>query len=610
MNSSYKKNDEKLINLNLEVLGVRDKDIDSIVKETKNVTKMVFEQIFLVMLYTRQLILHSENGTNVQARLKLIDIVFNVEGSSNRNEISEVRSNILQMMEANKGSNDVVLELQLLKDKTKTDAIDKILTSIQNAQIAFAPLDNIHGIKPDLKGSEKQYTYYEMYASLKYTMTIFQKFLNSPLYDESTVRLVLFEKIKLKSNIEDFRNNDGRWISEYSLSDEKKKMLNLLKKEHYAEVIKEDGVLEKNALLKSIRADIAIKLGAWANDIFSHIYDNNCSSIISYGSNVMRSNETNFFEVTNDKDRLQVTVSIDRAPLEDIYKLNQLEQLMDSIKNALKASLESRNQIYRDFESEGLNHTELRDAQEQAYIEEQKERKNENKINNEDALTTLSEWYTENSIGLFRKRDQIPLAIVSLIDFDLYNPLSEVNKCLDDACRVQDAYNYSRQTKIQSKNLSKKSPIKERNKLITYIVSLYLCLDAHNYKDFSREGKITYSIKNDERIASSSYEVSEDPMMFSWSVFKTIGQPEWQHNRLYQKLDTSFDEDEQNKMMYRFKKIPISIRNNEGRRVKILSEDTTEDVLETLVNFVTNQPSTKPYPYNSSFPLPLRIRKK
>lgn len=610
MNSSYKKNDEKLINLNLEILGVRDKDIDSIVKETKNVTKMVFEQIFLVMLYTRQLILHPENGTNVQARLKLIDIIFNVEDSSNRSEISKVRSDILHMMEANKGSNNVVLELQLLKDKTKTDAIDKILTSIQNAQIAFAPLDNIHGIKPDLKGSEKQYTYYEMYASLKYTMTIFQKFLNSPLYDESTVRLALFEKIKLKSNIEGFKNNYGQWISEYNLSDEKKKMLNLLKKDHYAEVIKEDGVLKKNALLKSVRADIAIKLGAWANDIFSQIHANNCSSTISHSSNIIRSNETNFFEVTNNQNHTQVTVSIDRAPLEDIYKLNQLEQLMDSIKSALEASLESRNQIYRDFEFEGLNHIELRDAQNQAYVEEQEEKKNENKINNEDALTTLSEWYMENSIGLFRKRDQIPLAIVSLINFDLYNPLSEVNKCLDDAFKAEQAYSYRRQANTKNNNPSKKSPIKERNKLITYIISLYLCLDAHNFKDFRREGKITYSIKNDERIASNSYEVLEDPMMFPWSVFKTTGQPEWQHNRLYQKLDISFDEDKRNQMMYRFKKIPISIRNSEGRRVRILSEDTTEDVLETLVSFVTNQPSTKPYPYNSSFPLPLRIRKK
>ena len=606
MNSSYKKDDEKLIDLNLEVLGVRPKDIDSIVKEIQNVTKMVFEQVFLLMLYTRQLMLHPKNGANVKARLKLIDTVFSIEDSSNRNEVSKVRSDILQMMEANKGSNDVVLELLLLKDKTKTDAIGKILSSIQDTQIAFAPLDNIHGVEPSLKGSKKQYTYYEMYASLKYTMTIFQKFLNRPVYDRSTIKTALFEKIKLKSNIEDFRGDRGQWISEYSLSDEKKKILNLLKKEHYAKVVKDYENLDKKISIQGVRADIAIRLGAWANDIFSYIYDNNCSS---YVSNTIRSNETKFFKVTNDQDYPQVTISIDRAPLEDIYKLNQLEQLVNSIKSALEASLESRKQTYKDFVPEDMNHTELQ-VQNLAYIEEQKEKRNETKVNNEGALTILSEWYTENSIGLFRKRDQIPLAIVSIIDFDLYNPLSEVNKCLDDAFKVEEAYSYRRQTDTQSKNLSKKSPIKERNKLITYIVSLYLCLDAHNFQDFRREGKITYSIKNDERIASSRYQVLADPMMFLWSVFKTIGQPELQHKRLYWKLDTNFDEDEQNKMMYRFKKIPISVRNSEGRRVKILSKDTTEDVLETLVNFIANQPSTKPYPYNSSFPLPLRIRKK
>lgn len=610
MNSSYKKNDEKLINLNLEVLGVRDKDIDSIIKETQDVTKMVFEQIFLVMLYTRQLILHPENGANVKARLKLIDTVFNVEDSSNRSDISKIRTKILLMMEANKGSNDVVLELLRLKDKTKTDAIDKILLSIQNAQIAFAPLDNIHGVEPDLKGSEKQYTYYEMYASLKYAMTIFQKFLNSPVYNKSTIKIALFEKIKLESNIEDFRDDYGRWISEYNLSDEKKKMLKLLKKEHYAEVIKEDGVLEKNTLLQGVKADIAIKLGAWSNDIFSYIYNNNCSSLISYGSNIIRSNETKFFKVTNDKDHLQVTISIDRAPLEDIYKLNQLEQLMNSIKSALKASLESRKQTYKDFVSEELNHIEFRDAQDQAYIEEQKEKRSEAKINNENALTILSEWYTENSIGLFKKIDQIPKAIISIIDFDLYSPLSEVYKCLDDARRVQYAYNYSRQTKAQSKNLSKRSPIKERNELITYIVSLYLCLDTHNYESFSRANKITYDIKNNSHTTLSDSNVLKNRMMISWSVFKPLEEQERTLGTIYWKTDIKFEEEEQNKMMYRFKKVPISIRNNEGRKVRILSKDTTEDVLETLVNFITNQPSTKPYPYNSSFPLPLRIRKK
>lgn len=591
MNSSYKKNDEKLINLNLEVLGVRDKDIDSIVKETQNVTKMVFEQVFLVMLYTRQLMLHPKNGANVKARLKLIDIVFSVEDSSNRSEISKVRSDILQMMEANKGSNDVVLELLLLKDKTKTDAIDKILTSIQNTQIAFAPLDNIHGVEPGLKGSNKQYTYYEMYASLKYTMTIFQKFLSSPVYNKSTIKTALFEKIKLKSNIEGFRDDHGRWINEYSLSDEKKKMLNLLKKEHYAEVIKEDGILEKNALLKGVRADIAIKLGAWAHDVFRYIYDDNYSSNILYGTK-----ETNFFNIANDEKNSHVTITVDRAPLEDIYKLNQLEQLMDNIKIALKASFESKERTAN--ENVGILAI--------PYVE----KKHETKLNNENALTILSEWYTENSIGLFRKIDQIPKAIVSIIDFDLYNSLSEVDRCLDDACRVQDAYNYSRQTKTQSKNLSKKSPKKDRNELITCIVSLYLCLGTYNYENFSRARTIVSNIENNERLNSNNYEILKNTMMFSWSVFEPIGQPEWQHNRLYWKLDTNFEEDEQNKMMHRFKKIPISIRNNEGRKVRILSKDTTEDILKTLVNFISSHPSTKPYPYNSSFPLPLRIRKK
>ena len=603
MNSSYKKNDEELIDLNLEVLGVRDKDIDSIVKETQNVTKMVFEQVFLVMLYTRQLILHPSTGPHIEDRLKLINIVFSVIGlplgaSSNRTKHLKIRNTILQMMEDNKGSNDFIAYLHSLKLKNETNSedIDAILSSIQEEKVAFAPLGNIHGNSYRFINIDRQYSYYEMYASVEHTMTIFQKFLNQATYDDSVIKLALFEKIKSKAETKDFYRPSSTQDGKDILSGEQKKISDLLDNQSYAELVKEFELLHKKELLQDIRADIAIDLGVWATDIFRRIYDSNYIGGLDYHSEYNYLNNIDLLEIDNESED-NVTVSIDKIILEDIYKLNQLDHLADSIKNALVTSLKSKKRTAgktissdKEFLTESLNKV---------------------KDNNESALTQLSEWYAENSIDFFKKIDQIPKAIVSIINFDLYNPLSDVNWKLNDVLRLEQAYSYKKPINNQGKPyLRRKSPIAEHNKLVTYLISLFLHLKLNHSLISYEFFNLLQDIKKDSPVHLNHSDFFENPMMHSWSIFKRSTQVENFDNSFQEKSNIEFGEDEQNKMMYRFKKIPISVRNSEGRRVKILSKDTTKDVLETLVNSITNQPSTKPYPYNSSFPLPLRIRKK
>lgn len=603
MNSSYKKNDEKLINLNLEVLGVRDKDIDSIVKETQNVTKMVFEQVFLVMLYTRQLILHPENGAHIEDRLKLINIVFNVidlplESSLGQTKHLKIRDTVLQMMEDNKGSNDFIAYLHSLKlrNETDSDAIDTILSSIQKEKVAFAPLGNIHGKGYKFINIDRQYSYYEMYASLRYTMTIFQKFLNQATYDDNIIRLALFKKIKSKAETKDFYRPSSTQDGKDMFSDEQKKILDLLEKQNYAELVKEYELLHKKELLQDIRTDIAIDLGVWATDIFRRIYDSKYIGGSTYYSEYNHLNSVDLLEIDNESEN-NVTVSIDKTILEDIYKLNQLDHLADSIKNALVTSLKSEKRNAGKTISSDTN-----------YLTESL---NKVKDSNENALTQLSEWYAENSIGLFKKIDQIPKAIVSIVNFDLYNPLSEVNWNLNDVLRLDEAYNYKKSINDRRKpHLRRKGSIAEHNKLVTYLISLFLHLKLNHSLISYNFFDLLQDIKKDNQVHLNHSDFFENSAMILWSIFKNSTQVEDIDNSFQEKSDIEFGEDEQNKMMYRFKKIPISIRNSEGRRVRILSKDTTEDVLETLVNFITNQPSTKPYPYNSSFPLPLRIRKK
>ncbi len=603
MNSSYKKDDEKLIDLNLEVLGVRDKDIDSIVKETQNVTKMVFEQVFLVMLYTRQLILHPSTGPHIEDRLKLIYIVFDAIGlplgnSPDRTEHLKIRDTILQMMEDDKGSNDFVAYLHSLKlkDETNSEAVDTILSSIQEEKVAFAPLSNIHGKSYKFINIDRQYSYYEMYASLRYTMTIFQKFLNQATYDDNVIKLSLFKKIKSKAETKDFYRPSSTQDGKDMLSDEQRKISDLLERQSYAELVKEFELLHKKELLQDIRADIAIDLGVWATDIFRRIYDSKYIGGPIYCSENNYLNNVDLLEIDNESEN-NVTVSIDKTILEDIYKLNQLDHLADSIKNALVTSLKSKKRTAGKTISSDTEHL--------------TESLNKVKDNNESALTQLSEWYTKNSIGFFKKIDQIPKAIVSVINFDLHNPLSEVNWNLNDVLRLDQAYSYKKQINNQGQPyLRRKGPITEHNKLVTYLISLFLHLKLNHSLISYEFFNLLQDIKKDSPVHLNHSDFFENSMMLSWSIFKRSTQVENLDNSFQEKSNIEFGEDEQNKMMYRFKKIPISICNSEGRKVKILSEDTTEDVLEILVNFITNQPSTEPYPYNSSFPLPLRIRKK
>lgn len=603
MNSSYKKDDKKLIDLNLEVLGVRPKDIDSIVKETQNVTKMVFEQVFLVMLYTRQLILQPSTGSHIEDRLKLIFIVCDViklklGSAPNRTEHLKIRDTILQMMEDNKGSNDFIAYLHSLKLKNEidSDAIDTILSSIQKEKVAFAPLGNIHGKGYKFINIDRQYSYYEMYASLRYTMTIFKKFLNQAPYDNNVIKLALFKKIKSKAKTKDFYRPSSTQDGKDILSGEQKKISDFLDNQNYAELVKEFELLHKKELLQDIRADIAIDLGVWATDIFRRIYDSKYIGGLDYHSEYNYLNNIDLLEIDNESED-NVTVSIDKTILEDIYKLNQLDHLADSIKNVLVNSLRSEKRTDGKTISSSTEHL--------------TESLNKVKDNNESALTQLSEWYIENSIDFFKKIDQIPAAIVSIIDFDLHNPWSEVNWDLNNILRFDQAYSYKKQINNQGQpHLRRKSPIAEHNKLVTYLISLFLHLKLHHSLISYEFFNLLQDIKKDNPVHFNHSDFFENPMMLSWSIFKPSTEVENTDNSFQEKSEIKFGEDEKNQMMYRFKKIPISIRNSEGRKVRILSKDTTEDVLETLVNFITNQPSTKPYPYNSSFPLPLRIRKK
>lgn len=70
------KADTKEENL-IDIFNINSKDLNLIVKDAQNCYEMVFEQIFLMMIYVRCLIENENFGSAFISRFKLIHLLFN-----------------------------------------------------------------------------------------------------------------------------------------------------------------------------------------------------------------------------------------------------------------------------------------------------------------------------------------------------------------------------------------------------------------------------------------------------------------------------------------------------------------------------------------------------
>lgn len=547
----------EVIKSNLKQLKIRPNDIDSIVKDAQNACKMVFEQVFLVMRYVRYMLEDKRMAQYVIGRMNFLLAVFDNYENVDQEDLDNIRSSVLKKLEENLGSNDIIAYLQSLN----SDISDSILRKMQENGVAFAPIHRVHMI-----GLSRPYPYYDLYMCLHHPIEIFRMMLSQRIYQAADIERIVYDEIKLlATKIKHEADRKTYVISNDKITeDEQKKIFELdkLSKDgEFAQIV--DGYYQnaKDYVLSEVRSNLAVELGNWASDIFAKISNPSYASVLKETPWKKQVTFNDFFKIYNESDR--TIISIQSALVGNLHKLNQLDDLFDSLKLAVKAKLDSHRVTGRPYQAEVH-------------------------FNNENALAEISAWYDRYSTRMFKKIDQIPKAIVSIIHFDLERNSPSLKKVIYDAQSLKDAYD-----KLETDSSAKRaSPVKERNMLITCIISLNLYLDSDSRKENLRG--ITESIRNENNSSIKGLYSLGNPIMSLWTVFKE------QENNLDAGLNANFGEDEQKQMMHRFKTVPVFFK----REARI--------ELNELIGDINGQSSTEepvPFPYNSTFPLPLWIRK-
>ncbi|MGP4965111.1 hypothetical protein [Psychrobacter celer] len=549
-NRQSAKPSDSTIKSNLEYLKIRPKDIEDIVRDAQNTYKMVFEQVFLVMRYVRYLIEDEQNALAVRGRMNFLMTVFKRQENADDEILDNIRKNILKKLEKDVGSNDIIAYLQTLESNESS----AILRGMQENGVAFAPIECVRG-----QDVSRSYPYYDMYMCLQHPLDIFKMLLKKNNHEASDIERSIYYKIKSHA---DHVNPKG--IRLQSISEEQyQHMLKLDKEGSLAKIVDEYTPHNKDSILSEVRSDIAIELGRWATEVFDKI------SNPSYGKTKNKLGQKqitfdNSFKINIGSDR--TVIDIQSGLVGNLNKINQLDDLFDSIKLAVKAKLKSPKFSGRPHRAE-------------------------ERFNNENALADISAWYDRYSTEMFRRIDQIPKAIVSIIYFDLERGIPSLNHVFRDAQELKNAYE-----SVQEKPAAKKaSPVKERNLLITCINSLNLYLN--NDKSQDNLNNLIQRVQDKDTLGINNLYRLNNPIMSLWTVFS---ENKDEDDNLTGSLDASFGETEQEKMMYRFKTVPFFFK----RKANI--------ELRELIYSISSQSSTEnpvPYPYNSAFPLPLWIRK-
>lgn len=543
-----------IIKSNLKHLNIRPKDVDDICKDAQNAYKMVFEQVLLIMRYVRCLMRDKQNSLAISGRMRLLLNIFDSHEDFDhedfdREELEKIQKGILQNLENNVGSNDVIAYLQSLGSNESVF----ILSKMQATGVAFAPITYIN----NGKAIYKPYTYYDMYMCLHHPLEIFQKLLSQKPHDEYKIERLIYDNIKDSANRINPKGSAHAMAWYKTMPEEQKQRIFKLSNENnFAQIIKDYKPTNKDIVLREIRSKLAIELGEWASDIFAQISNPSYSKIAASKSWKKQLVFNEYFDISHES--ASTIISLNSGLVKNLHKLNQLDDLFDSLKLALKAKLNSQTGG-------------------RAWVKEKS-------INNRDALSNISDWYDRYSTGMLKKIDQIPKAIISIVCFDLENGYPSLKNAFHYAHILKEAY-----SKSQEKTAEKRaSPIKERNLILTYIISLNLYLS--NHKNNSLDDLVRKIECNDTQNINNLNTLS-NPIMSSWTIFTPNEDGS---------LNADFDTDKQDKMMYRFKTIPVFFKKN--------MEEELGDVSQMISNqYDTENPES--FPYSSAFPWPLWIHK-
>lgn len=572
-------------------MNERQESIESIIKidledlsfQLTNIWKMVWEQVILLSLYSRGqyfVIKDRADAINFSQRMRLMHTLDNLmRGKRAEQELKDQCRIIIDKVESNSGSNEI---LELLFDDSneqktgygsnKKTIKERVRDEIEKEGIAFPPSDKT-----------MQFSYYAMYKSLTNLIPLLQL---AASYSEPSVVIVreqLFGHIR--TVIQDDKNNGFMpEDKEKALSD-----LNLTDEQYIDENLRVlEGLISNKDKYKSIVSGFYHRLivgnidayenkelgiGSWAKKVFD---------FTSLKSEQEAKDVSDFYILHEDGQTGRITVSFDKNKLINIMDLGLLKPLLHDIgfQAELLISKQEKNKNTSEFEKQS-------------------------DIN---ALQAISEWYDHNNTSLFIRSNQIPKLVAYLLSCDIENNIGIYNNLIG-------GYNLCNRLLKYLKNPKKAS---ERNLHITLVMKycLYHHMTLSNlYNDLLSQVQLNLDKKPStaeqymmviEQLNDLEETLCSDLLDFPNELFE-----DWASLLSPKEIVSSFQlEDAQtyNRIMNRFKRPPKPKYKIKGEPHDYFSSV----LLDKLVRDQKHQKyNSNPiaYPFNSSFPLPLWVKR-
>ena len=536
-------------------LGLNVKEIEV---HATNIWKMVWEQVLLVAIYARRC--YDDERPQVSSfhqRMKLLSLIEGLEGKYkntdfSQGEISDISSVIRDMVEDNKSSNDILEFLfddasdrEYVAAQVKTTTKKRIRSKMAEQGIAF----------PALSEGGLKYSYHSLYRVLKDPIDVFQRLLEYPEPDTAFIENTIYSCIanyiqeqkakfsfvedNLEHSLENLRLRGEMGNEKYIT--ENIAIFNSIKEEE-KEAIKQSFF---NSLLLSEEVEGVSEWGlaSWSSMVISSISDSSFDNRQFFSKIKKRS----IYKTVISHNDIDINLKVDQ--LKSLIGLGLLNNLFSDIAE------DTKNKVLND-----------------------KARPTSSLKSESDSISAfkkVSNWYRVNKTELFRKSNQLPKLIASIIEFDIMEDQGMFS--LDFKHDSPNTLPHIINDRLNAAHLYTSMIIKYK---LYYKIDLGKMIRSSNRADESRRIDILELRENFKNKADKfDYSSIEE-----FKLKDTLLLKDW----------VSFENDEEYQtMLNRFKRMP-----------KHLTEEST---IEEMIDGQKMQENkhTVPYPFNSVFPLPL-----
>jgi len=535
----------------------------------EKVNKMVWEQVLLLMLYTRQQLIEQdrieysyiESIINFKNKIKLIELLFNGE---DKKKYESIRNKILEKIEKYEDINQITIylyELSSKKDSNEATSAGILLNDIANNHISFTsknyrPFNNKH-----------PYTYYSMFVSLKDAVPIFTNLINES-YSEKYLSEIYLGGLKETYCSNYILDKDPLYNFKKSLQ----KINKLEEIEESISTLNKEAInnINKEAINNKINAFFSKKMGSYMTDLFSFI-----KGEVNKGDRISQRRASFFENIAKEDQNLDENgnkiLRINEHALNQLIAMGKGENIILAIRNILLDRRSPRDKYH-------------------------------SKLSDETAFKEIIEWYEKCKTQLCNSilRD-CPRLIVSILEFDCRNQVGIFDPINGIKINIENELKFA----------------KDRYLLITGFIHRFLFKNG-NLEELSYpngEDKEKFIVDYINKFYSYDYgKELLDKKLEELPHFENRMMAVWADLEFNEPIDK--ESEKYKAMMGRFKKLPPYLKE---KKDKLLKEEPTDsfDKEKTqqkneenwhIYNFIFYQKEASKkvsYPLDSSFPLPL-----